>query len=639
MARFGIIAAESFMAAPGSNAVASRPSWGDRLFRWLCQCSGASLLVVAATLVGVLMLQAWPFLTGKHFGEFLSGSRWEPDKGLYGAQVVVFGTVATSVIAMLIAVPLGVGSAAFLSEIAPAWLRRICGFLLELLAAIPSIIYGFWAKTFLAKFGLLPLFNALGLENSASGQGILAAGIVLAIMVLPYITAVSFDVCQAVPRSQREAALSVGATRWQTIWRVVLPYARPGILAACFLALGRAIGETMAVTMVIGNGQYLPDTFAQFVAGTGDTIPSKIAGSVKETTSADTQNSAALVTLGLLLMGVTLLMNISARVVIAWASKPRVKDDRRPIHLGGELAEVPGPSADQLARVRRRTALQNRIMTVVLSAAQLLTVVPLFLILGYITYMGAGRLKWTFFTNRTGDPAGAGMANAILGSVTLVGLASILAIPLGLLAAIFLAEFRTHWLAKPIRFVAEMLGSVPSIVIGIFGYALLVRPFWLAPAEKSWGPSAWAGGFALAVMMLPVIVRAAEEAIRLVPNGLREASYALGASRRQTVFRVILPAALPAIITGILLAVGRVAGETAPLLYTAGTSNFFAESPSEPTPALPYFIYTYVQNPPKPSDTDLAWAGAFVLLVLVLLLNLGTRLLSGKRVVAASQAD
>ncbi len=618
---------------------APRSNWGDVLFRWVCQSSGLFVLLIAATILYVLIRQSWPFLMGDNLSQLLTGDRWDPDKNQYGALVVVFGTVVTSLIAMLIAVPLGVGSAAFLSEIAPAWLRRICGFLLELLAAIPSIVYGFWAKTFLAKFGLLPMYNALGLENSSSGQGILAAGIVLAIMILPYITAVSFDVCQAVPRSQREAALSVGATRWQTIWRVVLPYARPGIIAACFLALGRAVGETMAVTMVIGNGQYLPESFSQFVAGTGDTIPSKIAGSVKETTTADVQNYSALVTLGLLLLGVTLIMNLFARGIIAYASKPRVKAGRRPIQLSGELVEVAPPSADKLVRIRRRAAFQNRVMTLVLGAAQFLTVIPLFLILGYITYMGAGRLKWSFFTNRTGDPAGAGMANAVLGSMTLVGLASAFAIPVGMLAAIFLAEFRSHWLTKPIRFVAELLGGVPSIVIGVFGYALLVRPFWLAPTDKSWGPSAWAGAFALGVMMLPVIVRAAEEAIRLVPNGLREASYALGASRRQTVFRVILPAALPAIITGILLAVGRVAGETAPLLYTAGTSNFFAESPSEPTPALPYFIYTYVQNPPKPADTDLAWAGAFVLLMLVLVLNLGTRLLSGQRVVAASRGD
>ena len=627
------------MASKTPKSDAPRSNWGDVLFRWVCQSSGVFVLLIAATILYVLIRQSWPFLMGNNLSQLLTGDRWDPDKNQYGALVVVFGTVVTSLIAMLIAVPLGVGSAAFLSEIAPAWLRRICGFLLELLAAIPSIVYGFWAKTFLAKFGLLPVYNALGLENSSSGQGILAAGIVLAIMILPYITAVSFDVCQAVPRSQREAALSVGATRWQTIWRVVLPYARPGIIAACFLALGRAVGETMAVTMVIGNGQYLPESFSQFVAGTGDTIPSKIAGSVKETTSADVQNYSALVTLGLLLLGVTLIMNLFARGIIAYASKPRVKAGRRPIHLSGELVEVPPPSADKLVRIRRRAALQNRLMNGVLGAAQFLTVIPLFLILGYITYMGAGRLKWSFFTNRTGDPAGAGMANAVLGSMTLVGLASAFAIPVGMLAAIFLAEFRSHWLTKPIRFVAELLGGVPSIVIGVFGYALLVRPFWLAPTDKSWGPSAWAGAFALAVMMLPVIVRAAEEAIRLVPNGLREASYALGASRRQTVFRVILPAALPAIITGILLAVGRVAGETAPLLYTAGTSNFFAESPSEPTPALPYFIYTYVQNPPKPADTDLAWAGAFVLLMLVLVLNLGTRLLSGQRVVAASRGD
>ena len=618
---------------------ATRPNRGDRIFRWCCQSSGVFLLGVAAALVGVLLIQAWPFLTGPNAGQLLTSAKWEPGKDRYGALVFVYGTLATSLIAMLIAVPLGIGSAAFLSEIAPAGVRRICGFLLELLAAIPSIVYGFWAKTFLAKYGLLPLFDALGLENSSSGQGILAAGVVLAIMVLPYITAVSFDVCQAVPRSQREAALSVGATRWQTIWRVVLPFARPGIIAACFLALGRAVGETMAVTMVISNGQYLPESLAQVLSGTGDTIPSAIAKSLHETTAADEQKRSALISLGLLLLVLTLAMNLLARLLIAWASRPRVKPDRRPILLGGRLAEVPPPSPENLAKARRRAARTNRLMTGVLAAAQILTVVPLFLILGYITYMGAGRVNRDLFTHLPYDPTGPGLANAIVGSAMLVGLASLFAIPVGLLAAIFLAEFRNNWLARPVRFVAEMLGGVPSIVVGVFGYTLLVRPFWLKPGEPSLGFSGWAGAFALAVMMLPVIVRSAEEALRLVPGGLREASYALGASRRQTVFRVILPAALPAIVTGVLLAVGRVAGETAPLILTAGDTKLFPESPGGPTPALPYYIYMFVEFGGRSIDTDLAWAGAFVLLMMVLLLNLGTRLLSGKRVVAASRAD
>src|SRR5262249_17905129 len=158
-------------------------------------------------------------------------------------------------------------------------------------------------------------FDALGLPNVAAGQGILAAGLVLAVMILPYITAVTYDVCQAVPRSQREGSLALGATRWQTIRRVVLPYARPGIVAACVLALGRAVGETMAVTMVIANSSYLDFR----LNGTGDTIPSVIA---KELFEASGVKRAALVALGLLLLLVTLVMNAAARLIVRWASKP-----------------------------------------------------------------------------------------------------------------------------------------------------------------------------------------------------------------------------------------------------------------------------------------------------------------------------
>jgi phosphate transport system permease protein len=165
-----------------------------------------------------------------------------------------------------------------------------------------------------------------------------------------------------------------------------------------------------------------------------------------------------------------------------------------------------------------------------------------------------------------------------------------------------------------------------------------VYPFWLKPGDASWGFSAWAGSFALAVMMVPIVIRSAEEAMRLVPNSLREASFALGASRSQTVLRVIMPAALPAIVTGLLLAVGRVAGETAPLILTARGSQLVAESLSDPTPSLPYYVY-YFSTKPQPEYKDLAWAGAFVLVVVVLFVNVGTRLLAGKRVVAAARGE
>jgi phosphate transport system permease protein len=606
-------------------------SWGDRVFSWLSQSAGVFVLSVAAALVAILTYQAWPALSRLGELHVLTSSNWDPNKDAYGALIFVYGSVATSAIAMLVAVPLGVGAAACLSEIAPPRVRRVSAFLLELLAAIPSVIFGFWALEFLARRGLAPLFNLFGLQNQ-SGEGILAAGLVLAVMILPYITALSFDVMQAVPRSQREGSLALGATRWHTIWKVVLPYARPGIIAACFLALGRAIGETMAVTMVIGNAQYL--NFSP--TATGDSIPSIIAKQLHETGTADVIKRAVLIALGLLLLVITFTMNLSARFLVRRLSRPRAW--RGPaITVADEPAPLPVVDEEQARTARQRAYRTDRLMTGALWACQALTVVPLFLILGYITYKGAGQVTGAFFTNLPNEEP-PGLYHALVGSVTLVGLASVFAIPVGLLAAVLLSEYRNNPLVGPVRFVADTLGGVPSIVIGVFAFALLVYPFWLGPGDRAWGYSAWAGAFALGVMMLPVVIRSAEEAMRLVPGSLREASYALGASRRQTVLKVVIPAALPAIITGVLLAVGRIAGETAPLILTARGSNYMPRSLSDPTPSLPYYVYDFATKPDEVRK-NLAWAGAFVLVVVVLLLNVGTRLVAGKRVVAASRAD
>ena len=241
-----------------------------------------------------------------------------------------------------------------------------------------------------------------------------------------------------------------------------------------------------------------------------------------------------------------------------------------------------------------------------------------------------------FFTNLPSDQP-PGLYHALVGSVTLVGVAAVFAIPVGLLAAVLLSEYRKNPLVAPVRFVAELLGGVPSIVIGVFAFAVIVRPFWMDPGQGL-GFSGWAGAFALGVMMLPVVIRSAEEAMRLVPNSLREGSYALGASRWQTVVRVVIPAALPAIITGVLLAVGRIAGETAPLILTARGSQFLAQSLFDPTPSLPYYVYDFAKKPDETSKR-LAWAAAFVLVMVVMSLNVGVRILAGKRVVAAARAD
>lgn len=660
-------------------AATPRPpsGWTERAFAALTRGSGVLILVLVAALVAVLVWDAFPVLS--RAGEYgFWGDTWNPsprDRApSFGILGYVFGTVVTALIAMLIAVPLGVGTAAYLSEISGPRFRKTATFLIELLAAIPSVIYGFWGLRFLAP-RVRDLYAALGLPDTG-GYGMFTAGIVLAVMVLPYITALAFDVCQAVPRSQREGSLSLGATRWQTIWKVVLPYARPGIVAACFLALGRALGETMAVTMLVGSRP--GESWSPF--GLGDSLAGGIARQVPGTDTPEYRS--ALMAMAVVLFAVTAGFNIAARVLLhRLTAGPRgggrgardegaVAEGREPgaASREGAMPEVDADetSAREVLTGRWRAQARDRMMTWILRASVFVSLAPLFLILGYILLNGAGEVEKSLFTERerphltdaeyeqyrrwqeTGNDADyprnaigrpalrGGLGHAMLGSVLVVTAATVMAVPFGILSAVYLAEARNSRLAAAIRFVTELLGGVPSIVVGLFAYACLVYPFWLGGA--AWGFSGWAGAFALAVLMIPVVVRSAEESMRLVPDSIRQASYALGATRMQTTLRVVIPAALPAVVTGIFLAVGRIAGETAPLLITAGLYDGWKFSLSGELGTLPRYIYNY-----STSDfadlKDQGWGGAVVLLVVVMLLNVGIRLLAGKRVVAAARAD
>lgn len=618
----------------------------DRLVALICQGGAGGVLILAAALIAVLLHQGWPALGHLGLWNLLSSTNWDPERGSYGALLFVYGSCVTSAIALLVAVPLGVGTAVYLSELATPRRRRISAFFLELLAAIPSVVFGFWALEFLARRLLGPLYAWAGWKQ-ASGEGLLAAGLVLSVMVLPYITALSYDACRSVPLALREGALALGATRWQMIRHVILPVARPGIVAAILLALGRAVGETMAVTMVIGNAQY----FNFSLTATGDTIPSLIAKQLHETTPQEPRR-AVLMALGLLLLLLAWLMNSAGRAVVrhqvtgqsaryAWwrfwkgrrsssvslsaSSAPSFPTAEPPPDVGPQRlsGESITPATFRRAANRRGAARIDRIMSWLLALCQWLTILPLFLILGYITYQGAGEVSWAVFTHLPGDEP-PGLAHALYGSAILVLLAAAVAVPWGVLVAIFLSEYPQHPLNGLVRRAAEWLTAVPSILIGVFGYVLLVSPPW---SSRPWGYSAYAGAFALAVMMVPVVARAAEEALRAVPAGLREAAAALGATRAQTLRAVLLPAAWPAILTGILLAAGRILGETAPLILTARGSQFFPRSLADPTPSLPFYVYDFAQKPDE-AWQRLAWAGAFILLVLVLCINVTSRWLS-----------
>jgi phosphate transport system permease protein len=259
-------------------------------------------------------------------------------------------------------------------------------------------------------------------------------------------------------------------------------------------------------------------------------------------------------------------------------------------------------------------ALRRRIIDHVMTGAAVLTVIlvlaPLFAIFAYLVYRGVGSVDWAFLT-QTPKPvgeAGGGMANAIVGSAFILALASILGVPIGVGAGIYLAEYGRNRFGDAIRFVADVLNGVPSIVIGIVAYAMVVL------SQRHF--SALAGGVALAIMMIPTISRTTEEMLLLVPQALREAAYGLGIARWRTTLSITLRTATSGVITGIMLAFARVAGETAPLLFTAFGNQFWNLRMNQPTAALPLQIYTYAISPYDEWHRQ-AWAGALVLIVLI----------------------
>jgi phosphate transport system permease protein len=298
----------------------------DNLFHYATATTAIGILGLLATFIVVLVEGSTPTL--RQYGlSFLAGTNWDPEHAIFGALPFIVGTVLTSAIALFIAVPLSIGIAVFLTELAPGWLSTPLGYVIELLAAVPSVVFGFWGFAVLVPFMRFQVDPGLQSANQAvsgaihyqlpffsgpiQGQDVLSAGVILAIMIIPTIAAVSRESLRAVPTAQREAALSLGATRWEATRVSVLTYARIGILGAVILGLGRALGETMAVTMTIGNHNALPSSlFSQ-----GQTIASLIATEFFATPPGSSEVSALIET-GLVLLVITLLINTVARLFV-----------------------------------------------------------------------------------------------------------------------------------------------------------------------------------------------------------------------------------------------------------------------------------------------------------------------------------
>ena len=599
-------------------------------------------LLVIFFIIFFLFKEGYPIFENVGFWNFLSGKSWNPtgEPPSYGAFPLIAGTLLVTLGAVIIAVPLGIGCAIFISEIAPHKVKAVIKPGVELLAGIPSVVYGF--------FGLMVLTNWLRITfDKPSGECWLAGSILLGIMALPTIISVSEDAISSVPREYKEGSLSMGATKWQTISNVIVPSALSGITAAIILGIGRAIGETMAVMMVTGNAAILPQPITD-VFSPVRTITGTLGIEMGEVASGSTHYHG-LFGLALILFAIVLITNVIATVVLGKLKEKHMPTSKK------KKRKVISPVIMQRIKyniyvifvliilwllvmwfgiviavliilitlccyfIAKKISAKSS-QRVAFGLVTLSTIIVLFMlgiILYYITANGIGALSWEFLSQSPRDSGRAGgIYPAIIGTLYLVGGAIFLALPIGIGAAIYLTEYTKEGkLIKIIRFGVENLNGTPSIVFGLFGFAFLVLYLNL-------GVSLLAGQITLAFMVLPTIIRTTEESLKSVPQFVREGSLALGATKWQTIRKVVLPPAMPGISTGTILSIGRAAGETAPIMFTAVvfSQRFLPTSLSEPVMALPFHLFVLTTS--VPGGEQNAYGAALVLLILVICLYL-----------------
>ncbi len=591
-------------------------------------------------ILAFLLFDAYPVFFEIGIREFFTGTIWNPTgvPPAYGIYALIVDTLLVTILAMAISIPLGVGSAIYLAEIAPPRVKTLLKPAVELLAGIPSVVFGF--------FGLIVLTDWIRVNFAVpSGETWLAGSILLGVMALPTIISVSEDAISSAPREYREASFALGATHWQTISRVVTPAALSGITAAIILGIGRAVGETMAVLMVTGNAAVIPSPIWNVLSPVR-TLTGTLGIEMGEVPIGSTHYHA-LFGIAVVLLVITLAINLLATILLARIKEkhmgvktcsPTVAGPGKTPWFSGSLqkyrnvligialglgvlaifgwiallAAIAGYAAFRLIQGRISPKWTQRVAFSLLVFCILSVLFALGVILLDIIVNGAPYLTWEFLTAPPSDLGrSGGIFPAIVGTMYLVIGAIAIALPIGIGAAIYLTEYtREGTVTRVIRTGTDLLNGTPSIVFGLFGFTFLVM-------YLGFGVSLIAGQITLALMVLPTIIRTTEESLRTVPVTVREGSLALGATKWQTIRKVILPPSVPGIVTGTIFSIGRAAGETAPILFTAVvfSTRFLPDSLFDPVMALPYHLYILATNVPGAEGQK--YATALVLLGLV----------------------
>ncbi len=584
----------------------------EHAVHWLLAAAASFAVVVSIAILYTLAVGSVDFFTDPRttMVEFLLGTEWVPSADKFGVIPLLTGTLVIAGGTLLIAGPMGIASALYMSEFASRRVRSVAKPIIEVLAGIPSVVFGF--------FALIIISPILRESMGADYFNALAAIIVMAVMTLPIIVSISDDAMRAVPKHLREASYALGATRWETATRVVVPSASSGIVASLLLGLGRALGETMVVMLAAGSVARLSlnplremQTMTAYIAqvATGDIPPGMAVD--------------AAYAVGLLLFIITFVVNIIAgQVVLRIKHGSSVRSGPQPrwrVRLGHLREAVARPlrMRDNTLEVTLRYRYRRGSVGVALIAISfIVAVVFLIVLIWSVMAKGLAGIDWAFLGGAPSWQAEtAGIGPVIVGSIYLIGLTMVFAIPIGVGAAVYLTEFaRDNMFSRFLRRVLQNLAGVPSIVFGLVGLVVFVRLLGL-------GPSLLAGALILSIMVLPIVVVATEEALKAVPRGFRDAALSLGATRWQAVRHHVLPNASPGIMTGAVLSLARALGETAPILFIAALyANSAPSGILDGFMALPVTVFYWTQHHDV-AFQDLAASTILVLLVIMLSMN------------------
>lgn len=539
------------------------------------------------------------------WADLLTSELWDPRRGRFGASAMIWGTAAVSALALTLAAPIGWGAAVAINEVLPARAQRLARSAVEVLAIVPSIVYGLVGIAMVR-----PLVSRLA--GVPGGDSLLAGALVLAIMVLPTVVAVSVDALGSVPATTREAAAACGLRRTEVIRSAVLPPARPGLRHAALLGLARALGETIAVYLLVGRADGRlpgsPSEALESLVRPGQTLTTKLNGPESLLAGTSGDHWAALCALGLVLLATVGALTLLAR------------DGRtRSGHVRSVRSSWPPERAlfGRFAVRCRGRAGRDRAWLGAWTAA---LAVPLLLVAGLVVAVGSrgGRaLDPSFWLSAPLGATGGGVRDQIAGSVLLVAGAAVIAAPLGLGLGLLTAEGRRAFLRNTLGTATVAMAGVPSILLGLWGY-------WLFSTGLGWGKSWLAGCLVLSLVAIPTVAVAVDASARSLPPEHREAALASGLREDQVLRSVVLPHAAPGMWTGLLLGLARAAGETAPILFTATVFSGAGPVPSgvvaAPVAALPTHIFNLAQDALDPAALDAAWGSAMVLVVMAGLL-------------------